>query len=328
LKKYHFGWRDYDPELGRWNVADPARQFGSPYVAMANNPIGYYDKDGRWVWIVGMVIGAYLGGAAAQDEFEWNPGKWDWNDGSTYFGIIAGGAAGALAANAIAGPYGLEIGLNGTKLFTLGGDAIGAVGGGAIGGGSSYLLNQAADAVDDDNPESAETETSSNFFDTYRRYKNMSDRIKPGESKYYYSDPSNPNYWMERWQGMPYEMPNGYGDVWDCSYTCSQAYIHASLAPEGTRWTTTGLFGPTDGDDLTGWVSQNPSHWNEGSLIGWKYYNSNGELRGHMGTWTNNYRGMKGIWHNSVNRGLNFHEYNGTLWKRYVEKYGLPWGYK
>jgi RHS repeat-associated protein len=50
LKKYHFGWRDYDPELGRWNVADPARQYASPYVAMANNPICYYDPNGLFGW--------------------------------------------------------------------------------------------------------------------------------------------------------------------------------------------------------------------------------------------------------------------------------------
>ena len=47
LSKYHFGWRDYDPELGRWHVVDPARQFASPYVFNANNPINLYDADGR-----------------------------------------------------------------------------------------------------------------------------------------------------------------------------------------------------------------------------------------------------------------------------------------
>jgi RHS repeat-associated protein len=50
LKKYHFGWRDYDPELGRWNVVDPARQYASPYVYGGNNPIIGYDEDGRFFW--------------------------------------------------------------------------------------------------------------------------------------------------------------------------------------------------------------------------------------------------------------------------------------
>jgi len=53
---YYFGWRDYDPELGRWFVVDPARQFASPYVAMANNPIIGYDEDGQVAWFVPLLI--------------------------------------------------------------------------------------------------------------------------------------------------------------------------------------------------------------------------------------------------------------------------------
>ena len=37
LSKYHFGWRDYDPELCRWYAVDPARQFASPYVFNAKS---------------------------------------------------------------------------------------------------------------------------------------------------------------------------------------------------------------------------------------------------------------------------------------------------
>ena len=36
-----------DPELGRWYAVDPARQFASPYVFNANNPVNLYDADGR-----------------------------------------------------------------------------------------------------------------------------------------------------------------------------------------------------------------------------------------------------------------------------------------
>jgi RHS repeat-associated protein len=56
LKKYHFGWRDYDPELGRWNVVDPARQYASPYVYGGNNPIIGYDEDGRWFGIDDLIV--------------------------------------------------------------------------------------------------------------------------------------------------------------------------------------------------------------------------------------------------------------------------------
>ncbi|MHB2149987.1 RHS repeat domain-containing protein [Calditrichota bacterium LG25] len=326
-RTYYFGWRDYDPELGRWFVVDPARQFASPYVAMANNPIIGYDEDGAFAWFiwVGMLAGAYLGGAAAQEHFELNPGKWE-NSWSTYFGIIAGGIAGALTANAIAGSYGLEIGLNGYKIFTLGGDAIGAGAGSVIGGGSGYIVNQVAGDIDSENSES--TESSKNFFDDYRRYKNMLNLITPGKSKYWYVDETNPNYWMERWQGKPYGISDGNGDKWDCSYTCSQAYIMSGIVPKGTRWTTTSLFGPMGGDRVNGWLSQNPADWGEFTLIGWKYYNDKGELEGHMGIWTNNYRGQPGFWHNSAFHGkLQFDPYGGYVWNYYIKMFGKPWGY-
>ena len=59
---YYFGWRDYDPELGRWFVVDPARQFASPYVAMGNNPIIGYDEDGQVAWFIPVIIGAIADG--------------------------------------------------------------------------------------------------------------------------------------------------------------------------------------------------------------------------------------------------------------------------
>ena len=49
LYKYHFGWRDYDPAIGRWFVVDPARQFASPYVFNGNNAVCHFDEDGQFV---------------------------------------------------------------------------------------------------------------------------------------------------------------------------------------------------------------------------------------------------------------------------------------
>lgn len=57
LNKYHFGWRDYYPELGRWVVVDPSRQFASPYIMVGNNPINYYDPYGLWSIGLGFVFG-------------------------------------------------------------------------------------------------------------------------------------------------------------------------------------------------------------------------------------------------------------------------------
>ena len=43
-----FHARRFDSQLGRWHVPDPAVQFASPYVGMANNPVIAVDPDGRW----------------------------------------------------------------------------------------------------------------------------------------------------------------------------------------------------------------------------------------------------------------------------------------
>ena len=43
----HFEAREYDPVIGRWTSVDPAREFASPYLALANNPINGIDPDGE-----------------------------------------------------------------------------------------------------------------------------------------------------------------------------------------------------------------------------------------------------------------------------------------
>jgi len=38
---YNYNLRMYNPSIGRFNTIDPASQFNSPYLAMADNPMLY-----------------------------------------------------------------------------------------------------------------------------------------------------------------------------------------------------------------------------------------------------------------------------------------------
>lgn len=59
----YFGARYYDPSIGRWVVVDPrAGNYPSlsPYVYVANNPLGATDPDGEWI---NFLVGGLIGGA-------------------------------------------------------------------------------------------------------------------------------------------------------------------------------------------------------------------------------------------------------------------------
>ncbi|MCC3215899.1 hypothetical protein LIV57_11550 [Chryseobacterium sp. X308] len=48
---YSYGWRDYMPDIGRWNGIDQLAESylsTSPYAYVANNPVSQFDVDGRW----------------------------------------------------------------------------------------------------------------------------------------------------------------------------------------------------------------------------------------------------------------------------------------
>jgi RHS repeat-associated protein len=129
--------RVYDPQIARFLSPDPQLQAPgywlnyNRYGYCWNNPLIYTDPTGEFPWLfaIGALIGAYIGGSAINDD--WCPwdGGWDWSDAGTYFGIIGGALAGGLviqsafgAGGWLAGGQGLSVnigaGFEGIQAFT------------------------------------------------------------------------------------------------------------------------------------------------------------------------------------------------------------------
>jgi hypothetical protein len=79
-------------------IQDPFNtQSYNRYGYVLNNPLKYVDPSGEFWWIVGAIIGGYLGGAAANGTL--NPFKWTW-DSNTWGAVIGGAIIGALGGAA------------------------------------------------------------------------------------------------------------------------------------------------------------------------------------------------------------------------------------
>ncbi|HLG40843.1 MAG TPA: DUF6443 domain-containing protein, partial [Chitinophagaceae bacterium] len=70
LYMLEFEARQYDPQLGRWHVQDPANQFASPYTGMGNNWACVVDPDGRlgFLAIAFMAVSAFVEGMHAGNQ--------------------------------------------------------------------------------------------------------------------------------------------------------------------------------------------------------------------------------------------------------------------
>lgn len=147
-KLYFFGQRYYDPEVGRFTTPDPAAQYLNPYVLAADNPISQMDPTGEFAFlaviIIGAVIGAYMGAAAVNHDY--NPANWDWKSGKTYAGLLGGAIIGAVggALVEVAATAGVAAGIAGAILVGAGENAAFT----AMGGGSAKeILISAAEGA-------------------------------------------------------------------------------------------------------------------------------------------------------------------------------------
>jgi RHS repeat-associated protein len=74
-----FELRLWDSRIGRWLTTDPAGQFASPYLGMANNPIKSIDPDGAFIpWFENELTGAVARVGGVGKDFASKLGK-DWN---------------------------------------------------------------------------------------------------------------------------------------------------------------------------------------------------------------------------------------------------------
>lgn len=98
--------RLYDSKLRRFLSPDNYIQDSyntqsfNRYGYVWNNPLNFNDPNGEWIgFVIGAIVGAYLGGSAVNGSF--NPTKWDWKSGKTWAGIIGGALLGGFSGGQI-----------------------------------------------------------------------------------------------------------------------------------------------------------------------------------------------------------------------------------
>ena len=114
-----FGYRDYDPETGRWTAKDPILFAGGDtdlYGYCLNDPVNLVDPTGEFATVVGGVVGGGIAGAlaggfvgAASSYVSGDSMSGVINSAIVGAGIgaVVGGVAGGFAGAGIIGPMGI-----------------------------------------------------------------------------------------------------------------------------------------------------------------------------------------------------------------------------
>jgi RHS repeat-associated protein len=115
LEEYDFAARLYDPQIGRWSAQDPASQFASPYLAMANNWMRGTDPSGKIFGIDDAIIDAAIISAIVSSA---SYVAMNFVAGNSWNGLTLKGFLGAAAMGAVSGAASAGLTELGTSLFS------------------------------------------------------------------------------------------------------------------------------------------------------------------------------------------------------------------
>jgi len=98
-----FGYRDYDPETGRWTARDPIGFDGGDtnlYGYVLGDPVNFIDPEGKFAWVVGgALVGGAFGAITSAISAASGPGPINWSNVAAQ--AVIGGLKGALAGAVI-----------------------------------------------------------------------------------------------------------------------------------------------------------------------------------------------------------------------------------